>query len=681
MAVYQYGALNLTALIVPDLYVVIVPPQQLSLNGVPSDIVGVVGTAEWGPVDAPVVIGSSGDYAAAFGALQNRTCDMGTYVAIMVQQGAQNFRCVRVTDGTDVATSAEFLSAITLTAKYTGSLGNKLQATFGPGSKASTGRLTVSLPGATPEIFDNISQGVTGITSTPGSGYTSVPALAIDPPSAGGTQATASATLKVVSAAEAAGGTGYAVNDTVTLSNGVVLEVTAVTTGAISGVSVQNGGSLTSGAVPANPVAQVSTSGSGTGATFTLTWGLGPVSNLVGGTLYSAAPNVTLTGGGGTGGAYTAVLGIWQNLANAVNNGNGAIRGPSQLVTAAAVSGASEAIPSSTTTYPFAVQSGVTNVVAGTDGASAVTDVQLLGQDTGIRTGMYVLEGQGCEIMALCDLSEYASFVTFGAFAQAQGAYAIVADSAGSVLSATGISTAATNKSTAGLDTYSVKIMFGDWIYWADPVNGVTRLVSPVPFAAGRLANLSPEQSSLNKPIYGVVGTQKSGMSGTANTYAAGDLGALTTAGFDVISNPQPGGAYWGCRIGHNSSSNPAVNGDNYTRLTNYLAATLDAGMGKYVSKPINTDLFQSIRGTLMSFLGNMLTKKLLGTTDPSQVPFEVQCNLTNNPDSQTSLGCVTANVNVKYQGINEKFVVNLQGGTTVTTGTTTSVTASGPYA
>jgi len=28
---------------------------------------------------------------------------------------------------------------------------------------------------------------------------------------------------------------------------------------------------------------------------------------------------------------------------------------------------------------------------------------------------------------------------------------------------------------------------------------------------AGRLANLSPGQSSLNKPLYGVIGTQKSG--------------------------------------------------------------------------------------------------------------------------------------------------------------------------
>ena len=99
--------------------------------------------------------------------------------------------------------------------------------------------------------------------------------------------------------------------------------------------------------------------------------------------------------------------------------------------------------------------------------------------------------------------------------------------------------------------------MFGDWIYWSDQANALIRLVSPQGFVAGRLANLSPEQSSLNKPLYGVIGTQKSGQPGlgTATTYATADLSVLLGAGIDVIANPQPGGAFWGVRGGHNSSS------------------------------------------------------------------------------------------------------------------------------
>ncbi|HQT89145.1 MAG TPA: phage tail protein, partial [Acidiphilium sp.] len=80
MPISQLGALNTTALVVPNLYVQIVPPQIANLNGVPTNILGVVGTAQWGPVGTPVIIGSMADYAANFGAVQNRTFDMGTAV-------------------------------------------------------------------------------------------------------------------------------------------------------------------------------------------------------------------------------------------------------------------------------------------------------------------------------------------------------------------------------------------------------------------------------------------------------------------------------------------------------------------------------------------------------------------------------------------------------------------------
>ena len=75
----------------------------------------------------------------------------------------------------------------------------------------------------------------------------------------------------VIVAAVAAGGSGYAVNDTITLSNSVILKVLTISAGAVATVSIVNGGSI-SGALPPNPVAQVSTSGSGTVATFNLTW-------------------------------------------------------------------------------------------------------------------------------------------------------------------------------------------------------------------------------------------------------------------------------------------------------------------------------------------------------------------------------------------------------------------------
>ena len=132
-----------------------------------------------------------------------------------------------------------------------------------------------------------------------------------------------------------------------------------------------------------------------------------------------------------------------------------------------------------------------------------------------------------------------------------------------------------------------------------------------------------------------------------------------------MIANPQPGGSFWGVRGGHNSASNPAINGDNYTRLTNYIAATLAAGMGQYVGQVINANLFQRIRATQLSFLQNMLGQGLLGSTDGS-LPFSVVCDTSNNPATRTGLGYVQSDAQVQYQAINEKFIVNMEGGQTV---------------
>lgn len=73
-----------------------------------------------------------------------------------------------------------------------------------------------------------------------------------------------------------AGGSGYTVNDTITLTGGTfttaaVLRVTAVSAGAVTAVALVTAGAYT--VLPATPTAQGSTSGSGTGATFNVRFG------------------------------------------------------------------------------------------------------------------------------------------------------------------------------------------------------------------------------------------------------------------------------------------------------------------------------------------------------------------------------------------------------------------------
>src|SRR5262252_4320875 len=79
--------------------------------------------------------------------------------------------------------------------------------------------------------------------------------------------------ITATTAAVASGGTGYAVGDNIRLDGGAgvpcTLAVAAVSGGAVTSVTVFIGGSYV--VAPANPVAQVSTTGGGSGAAFNLT--------------------------------------------------------------------------------------------------------------------------------------------------------------------------------------------------------------------------------------------------------------------------------------------------------------------------------------------------------------------------------------------------------------------------
>ena len=514
MPITQYGALNTTALVVPDLYVQIVPPSAVNLNGVPTNVVGVVGTSSWGPKNTPTVFGSMSEYASVFGPIIARQYDMGTPAALAVQQGAQAFVGVRVTDGTDVAASVSDNTTtpdITFTARYTGSLGNSITVTLSAGANANTWNAMVSLPGVGSEIFQNI---------------------------------------------------------------------------------------------------------------------------------------------GGTGNAF------WVNLANAINNGQlAAFQGPSQIITAAAGSG---------TAAPTAASYTLTG---GTDGASTVTTTTLVGSDTvSPQTGMYALRNQNASIGILADATESTEWGPVAQFGLAEGIYFVNALPAGNT-----VAESVTAVQAAGVSNYSMKIMHGDWIWWQDTTNAVLRLVSPQGFAAGVLANQSPNQSSLNKQLFGVVGSQRSGVAGTSQLlgYSSADLQALFSAGIDVISFPAPGGNYWTVRAGINASSGQAkgTGGDNYTRMTNYLAATLNAGMGQFVGDPITTDLLSEIAGAITSFLQNLVSQGFLSpivSSSNTSPPYSVVCDASNNPQSAISRGYVTCNAQVTYESINRFFIVNMQGGQTV---------------
>ena len=501
MPVYQAGSINTTALYVPDVYVQIVPPSENFLNGLPTNILGVVGTAQWGPTNAPTIVGSLSDYVQKFGNILARKYDMGTAVWAAVLNGANNFRCVRVTDGTDAAATAAIqTNCLTVTGMYTGSLGNSLQVTIGAGSAANSWKCVVALPGLVPEVFDNI------------------------------------------------------------------------------------------------------------------------------------------TGSGAA---------LWAAMASAINNGVSGLRGASQLVIATAGAG---------TTAPTAASYTLSG---GTDGATTITGSTLLGVDTTPRKGMYALRGTYTSVAMLTDCDDSTTWSTQVAYGLSEGTYMIATGPLGDT-----ISNAVATKATAGIDTYTMKLLFGDWVYFKDTVNNQTRLISPQGFVAGRLSALSPEQSSLNKPLYGIVGTQKSMQN---LVYSQAELGVLAQAGVDVIANPIPAGNSFGVRIGQNCSSNAVTNGDNYTRMTNYIAYTLNSGMGLYVGRLQSPKTRNDAFGTVSAFMSNLWQQQMIGdVNNPQKQPFSIQLDSKNNPSSRVALGYMQIDCRVTYLSVITKLIINVEGGQSV---------------
>jgi len=232
---------------------------------------------------------------------------------------------------------------------------------------------------------------VTAITITnPGSGYTTAPTVTI---SGDGTGATATAV--VVPSAVATlqlldGGRDYSVGDILYLNDlplgasGLRATVSAVSTsGTITGLAVTAGGT---GYTTAMRIGHIG----GTGGVLQVNFGLAAIGTTItpsnGGTGYTTAPTVTIAGGGGTGATATAtVAGGVVTLVTITNPGTGYTTRPVILFSGGAGSNAAATapLPPSALTSPLATLSvfrpgsGYTNrptrVVGGSGSGGAIT--------------------------------------------------------------------------------------------------------------------------------------------------------------------------------------------------------------------------------------------------------------------------------------------------------------------
>jgi uncharacterized protein len=344
---------------------------------------------------------------------------------------------------------------------------------------------------------------------------------------------------------------------------------------------------------------------------------------------------------------------FWTALQSALANGVSGVRGPSQLATFT---------PASSSNPPAV---GTFSLSGGSDGRTSVTTANLTGSNASIPyTGAYGFQGLSPAVSEfwIAGLADNTAYASMRALADGIGSGFSFAFPTG-----TGSTAAVTALQGYGIADYNVMAV-KDWLYVFDSVNNVTRLVNPVAVAVGRILTLSPEESPLNEPVYGVIGSERNNpLTGVNTPYADPEVGLLNSAGILFMTNPSLGGAYWGFRDGVNTAaqSSQVESPVEFGRMTNYLAAVIAATSGQFAgqnqSQQTNDPLREEVTNTFNSLFQSLVTADVIDD-------YSVQCNAQNNQPATVAAHQMFAYFAIRYLSSVWYFVAMLTGGTTVVT-------------
>lgn len=625
------ASLNVPALNADDAYIQVVAPPNF-ITGVPTDVIGVVGTASWGPVGVPTHLGSGNDAVQQFGQMSAASLtdphDLATdlYLAFAQSQSQATLEGwgVRVTDGTDTPATSTILvgaSAAAATATISGSLtvgdGLQLIAT----SSAITGSpITITYTTRAGDTLTSMAAGLVTLVNANA-------AL-----SAAGVYATSA--LGVVTLYWPA-----SLSPTITWTRNV-------TGGATETITIGSGSS-------------------GQGGVTISTLFTGVLGNQSAATIAAGASsntwNVTLTPPTGVSEVYVGLptAGFARALAAAINIGQNAARGPSNNFSAVFNAPGVGAPTAGSSTF-----------AGGTDGRNGVTVATMLGSaTTSPPTGIFALGNLNPAVGIVwgAGLTDTVSPATILTFNQSFGATSMCSLASGLTVSA-----AVTAANSTGVADPSV-LFVKDWIYFFDTINGVQRLVPESPVVGGMWATLGPWQSPGNKPVNLVIGTERNNPQTGNQPYTVSDIALLEQAGILTITNPIPRGAVFGVRHGQSSSLAAATKPAEYWRLTMYLARSAAGFLGQYVDEEQSQSPNDPIRAAV-ALQSNQFLKLLQSAGQIDN--FLVTCTFSTSPSAQPGLGMNTPQSvaqhylyvlwQVTYLSSVRFFILSLQGGTTV---------------
>lgn len=561
--------INPAALTVPAVYLVVEPPQA-SITGVPASVVGRVGSASWGPLNAPVLVGNLQEQNILFGPISSASLtdqyDMATDTWASLQQAGQfgmSSQQVRVSDGTDAAAHLTLVD----------NLADTQTVVIGSGS-TPTADDVVTL------IFTN-----SKIVGSP----INIPYTVIDADTPTIIATALKTAINASPALAAAGITATSSTVTITVHASTDLDIIPVITFTLSDGATET-------VVITSPSAV-------TGGTLTALYS-GVLGNsiklsILPGTSASKV-NVLLTAWSGKAQEFYQGLpntsAFWAALVSALSSGIGTQRPPSQLCRFVATS----------STHGPQLQVA-TALSGGLDGRRSLTADDLIGSPTGGAnaqgSGMYALLNaipmpQQAWLVGVVDQTVWP---TMQQFASTNGILMAVCEPIG-----TSVSAAVSDLENYGIDNYEV-MCFIDWVEMYDPVNQVHRYIYPAGPLGGLCAALSPEQSPLNKQMQGVSATYRLQ---NAGPYSNADISLANTNGIALVSNPIGSGPQFGFITAVNSSLNNIGTAPiEYSRMTNFLIQSVGANLGQFLGKLQSQQPVDPVRSAIKSNLNSFMAQ------------------------------------------------------------------------
>ena len=480
--------------VVPGSYIDIVAPPPASPLGPNTSLIGIVGTASYGPINSPTnfnlstiyttfgrstqntVLSSPPPYQSTIvdAVLNGMTPESNSFIGVRVVDGSQAAATVSLVDGTGFSTA-------TITISGTAGVGQSILATFVNGAAQPISTASYAIP--------------TG--QTPAATATALSAIInASPPALGsnafiGNTTASGATIPISALASGVGGNSITLSVSMTGSGQTATpsSATPFTGGAVPGtlglLTDMQTGSYSNASTANNIVSgyrldAVTVSGS-TSPVYRLTLYHPDAPAQVYGSIIAYAT---------VGGGYNAAT-FRANLATAVNIGT------------SSQASASSWIYSNTGSSTAAPLTGVYQPAAGgVDGDANITTPILLGQDStygAARTGLYALRTKVSSAQVVIpQLYDLTAAQAMAVFAVQENCIAFIdLGPAGTTITSALSGMAANNVHSSSL------VASMEWGTYLDPYTGTTKLCSPSNTITGIVSSLNPWQSPLNKPTGG----------------------------------------------------------------------------------------------------------------------------------------------------------------------------------